>query len=544
MTTTTDRSFKLEHRAKGWCGRFRCGDGPRRRVYIQATDEVQAYARADRVRERIDALVAAGRASAAAAMIDAFNDARTEKQFSAVERAMRDLAHEAMREASLAGTGLRTFDDVLDYWLSGDLRRKYPQACREKGESSTEHARNDYNAVIKPILGHLPIKEITEEIAQQVVAKVSHRRPATRRKYQTIVRQVLDFSVWPLKLITYNPLPRKFVEGAGTPKEGQIIYPDEDSRFLSCSGIDLIERAVVGFQTRNGTRMGETEALTWRQVDFRHGAITLYDNKTGMPRVWAAEPDVLGALRRLREERDHDVEAGDRVFPDCRVESRDFRQHLLKAGVDRHELHHAEGNMRPVTVHATRASFCTVALAVGRPERWVMDRTGHTTSEMLEVYVRKARSVRALQAMRWFDPLDQILWPSNPKEAPGGSAAVARVCAELVQEMGHAVGHLAQIQPILASGSPPPREAPGSSTCSHAQDFSELDAHVHVDVHGGPAPSGEAGSSWGPASWGPADRERLLATLEAATAASQWPIVDRLTRILDGEPLPPPVPRN
>ena len=51
------------------------------------------------------------------------------------------------------------------------------------------------------------------------------------------------------------------------------------------------------------------------------------------------------------------------------------RVHLAAAGVDRAELFESSSSRRPIRFHDTRATFVTVALAVGRTEAWVSART-------------------------------------------------------------------------------------------------------------------------------------------------------------------------
>jgi len=61
-----------------------------------------------------------------------------------------------------------------------------------------------------------------------------------------------------------------------------------------------------------------------------------------------------------------------------------------------------------IRAHDLRASFVTVALANGRSETWVADRTGHTSSVMLNRYRRLARSFQEL-SVGDFIPLDRAI---------------------------------------------------------------------------------------------------------------------------------------
>lgn len=54
-----------------------------------------------------------------------------------------------------------------------------------------------------------------------------------------------------------------------------------------------------------------------------------------------------------------------------------LRADLRAAGVSRAELYARSANRLPVRVHDLRATFVTSALANGKTETWVMDRTGH-----------------------------------------------------------------------------------------------------------------------------------------------------------------------
>ena len=73
--------------------------------------------------------------------------------------------------------------------------------------------------------------------------------------------------------------------------------------------------------------------------------------------------------------------------------ARTFREHLRVAGVDRKALFERSETRQPIRLHDLRATFITVAMANGRNEGWIQDRTGHTTSQMLNRYRRAARSL-------------------------------------------------------------------------------------------------------------------------------------------------------
>ncbi len=88
--------------------------------------------------------------------------------------------------------------------------------------------------------------------------------------------------------------------------------------------------------------------------------------------------------------------------------SRLLREWLLKCGVDRPQLHTATEKRLAFRAHDLRATFVTVALAVGKTDSWVMDRTGHKSYQMLARYKRSARMAVEM-GITWFAPLHEII---------------------------------------------------------------------------------------------------------------------------------------
>jgi hypothetical protein len=204
-------------------------------------------------------------------------------------------------------------------------------------------------------------------------------------------------------------------------------------RMRSSSGhptpkVPLAYRVLFAFLDREGVRAGEAQRLRWGDLDLDRGAIALDENKTDDPRSWALDSGVSRALCAWRDMRD-DASPSDHVFIDqygrpIEVDglAEKFRSFLKAAGVSRSALHDAGPNRRPIRVHDLRATFVTLWLANGKTEAWVMDRTGHTTSQMLNRYRRAARSIAEL-GQGALAPLDEAipeLRPAKPKAAGGG----------------------------------------------------------------------------------------------------------------------------
>jgi len=192
------------------------------------------------------------------------------------------------------------------------------------------------------------------------------------------------------------------------------LYPAEDAALMACEDIPLCYRVLYGFLAREGMRKSEALALTWDDVDLERGVVRLDENKSKDPRAWALGLDVVTVLTWWKEQA-----ASPAVFSGARtsdlrtLRATMFRRHLRDAGVERPELFEDGPSRVAIRVHDLRATFVTLALAGGRTETWVTDRTGHKSHAMVNRYRRAARMATEL-GLGWLEPFDHVL-PEAPK---------------------------------------------------------------------------------------------------------------------------------
>jgi integrase len=399
----------LEKVDGGWRVRLRYGVGLRDRFFIVAKNGPAAQAKAARMKRMAADLAACGKSVEAKAVLEEAGLQQTEKGLLQVEEVVRVLCAESPA-GSAAPKGPVTFRDVGEMWMSGELRRLYPDDVKSKGSYSLRNSRG-LLAVIYPLIGDRPVASITLDDAERVKASLPPGiSQAQRAHYARHIRIIMSFAEYPLRLIERSPIPPKFVPGYGLKQALGFLYPDEDAKLLGCAKIEKHTRLLYGFLTRNGLRISEALALIWEDIDLQRGVLTLDKNKTSNPRAWLMSPDVVQALSDYRGSADPE----DVVFPEVAMTgiAKRFREHLLLAGVDRRELHARTKERRPLRVHDLRATFITLALANGATETWVMDRTGHTTSAMLAKYRRQARHAAELN-LGWLVDLDTALVPTE-----------------------------------------------------------------------------------------------------------------------------------
>ena len=296
-----------------------------------------------------------------------------------------------------------TLREVAGEWTSGALAERYPDHVRPVADPEDNEQRLSRILGVRvdgaTELGDLAVDAVTLRHLEAAMAGLppTATRPATRRHYAQVIARVLALAVYPLQLRESSPIPKGWLPRAGKPPAFPWLYPDEESALLGCVDVPLPARVLYAVASREGCRLSELLALQVRDFDARRGFVRLDHTKTGDPRTWALREDVCAGLTRWLELRRGSGRVGpdDELLPPAVAtghEGRVLRQHLLLAGVRRHELHHASQAWRPIRFHDLRAGFVTTALAAGRSEAWVADRTGHRSSSMIQRYRRAARS--------------------------------------------------------------------------------------------------------------------------------------------------------
>jgi integrase len=387
---------------QGWSVRIRCGSGQNPRFVIPLEDEHAAKQRAEKMRQIARMLVAAGLTEDAPTVLRKVAAQTTDAGVRNVEGFVAELCKDTPAAAK-AASSLVTFRQLGEQWTSGELHRRYPDHVKLKASVNTDVLRLQR---LYTSIGDVPLRDFVLEHAEQAMAALPEgRTAATRRHYGQLIARLLKLAVYPCKLIERTPLPAGFLPRSGVRPALSYLYPREDAQLLRCSRVPFGMRLLYGFLGREGCRLSEALALRWHHLDLDNGTVRLERTKTGDVRAWALSDGVTRALRQLRGLRGAD----EPVFPGVSDKAAEaFRAHLELAGVARRELFERSKTRRPIRVHDLRASFITLALANGRSETWVQDRTGHTTSAMLNLYRRQARHAAELN-LGELAPLNEAL---------------------------------------------------------------------------------------------------------------------------------------
>ncbi len=412
------RTGQVRFRGGKWTARVTVAKGKRQTFTLPTcTDQESARSRAGLLADIAGRLRDASQLDLAPSILERAASC-PEGRLGDVERVVAAaLVGNAAKDAHNAGL---TFKDLATKWTKGELARDYPDHVKVRRSIDKEVMRLDTH--VYPLVGHVPVADFTIDHAEQVMrALPSGFARATRRHVAQLLHRVLGLAVYPTRLIESNPLPRGWLPSPGKPKALTFLFPDEDATLLGCTDVPLAHRVLYGFLAREGMRKGEALSLCWRDLDLERGAVTLDMNKSDDPRAWAMSAGVAEALQAWHDHCDPEDD-DERVFAGLGdVHASTLREHLSTAGVERAQLFERSKVRQPMRLHDLRATFVTLALAHGRSEAWVADRTGHRSSQMINRYRRAARTVAELGLAELGSLVDAIPeFKRPPKGAEGG----------------------------------------------------------------------------------------------------------------------------
>ncbi len=351
-------------------------------------------------------------------------------------------------EPTPMGTGTisehMTFRQLGEMWTTGKLAGQFPWYVKAKKSADDDESR--LRLYVYAHLGDVPLREFAPPgglaLAQRVMAALpspdEFSQASARHVAQTIHR-VLGLAVYPLQILPVHPLPRGFLPKPSKDKAKTYVYPDEDVRLMRCTAVPLVERLFYGFLAREGSRVGEVRAVQLYEFDLDHGWGHLDETKNGKPKDWPLHQGTVVALKRYRDRlmgskhpHAHVFAKEDGSLLDEYALAENLRDRLKLAGVQRPQLYLRNEHRLALRAHDLRASFVTVALANGKTESWVADRTGHLSSQMINRYKRWARGHQEQNLGDWVplcDAIPELADDTSTKEGTNGRVDQNHVAA-------------------------------------------------------------------------------------------------------------------
>ena len=213
---------------------------------------------------------------------------------------------EAARQAEAAADARAKADGLT---LAEFFDRHYlPRAQKDK--SSWKHDLRRFKSKVEPALGALPLKAVTKAHVQEFIDELagSGLAPATVRHYQAIIRRA------------FNLATQTMVEGEAAfsglnPTAGLRAPEVRNARVRFLSGAEaerLIQESAASRQPdlqdavilslNTGLRLGEIAHLSWPDINFSGGFITVRDEASRKPGgTVPMNPAVLEMLKKRRQ---------------------------------------------------------------------------------------------------------------------------------------------------------------------------------------------------------------------------------------------------
>lgn len=292
----------------------------------------------------------------------------------------------------------------FDLWIGHRERR---------GMTSTPENRSHYREHIEPVIPK-HIRDWTPEDLRALCRALDTKVQAGELSWKSaanvwgtatkMCQDAAESKLEPLRVRRDNPAKGVLGPDRGAETAKQYLYPSEVLRFLACAAVPLEWRRTVALAVYLFPRAGELRMLRWDDVDLEHGTVHIHRSrdrntgrekatKTGQARRFAIEPALLPLLRALHAEAEGRATVAD--LPSDRDLARGLRRWLLRAGVDRAELHASGRTSKAMTFHDLRATGLTWMAVRGDDAHKIKQRAGHTDFKTTEGYIREAEAVRA-----------------------------------------------------------------------------------------------------------------------------------------------------
>ncbi len=329
----------------------------------------------------------------------------------------RLVSDEARASGLVPDTVRETVSEYAKRWL----------AAREGRLRSTRANKAHLETHLLPLLGAADMRSVERTAIERVVANLDTKvrkaeltAKSARNIWGTIGKMFDDATnakpATGLRCLDVDPTDKvRGPDDDGVTKRLQFLYPSEFLRFAACEDVPRRWRQNAAIAIYLCLRDGEQRALRWANVDMEHGVVTVaetFDRETGEDREGTKTnaarmihiPPTLMPLLALMRKR-----AGGKghVCPlgSLRDMARGLRSRLLRAGVDRAELHRDTSVSKQIRWHDLRGTGATWLAVQGRPATEIRDVLGHTHTNMTDRYMRNAAMLRGGRFGEPFPPL-------------------------------------------------------------------------------------------------------------------------------------------
>ena len=434
-----------------------------------------------------------------------------------------------------------------------DYVKRWMQERERRGLSSVATDRGRLTNHVLPLLGHLPIGDVTDEELRALVSSLDAKVNAKEFSWKTAARcwglvtklfaDACGSKDNSLRVRKGNPTTGVVGPDRQEQKGKQWLFPSEMTTLAACEAIPLRWRRLYALAAYLYLRPGELAGLEWRDVHSAHGYVHVHQaldlrtgeikpTKTKHTRKVPIHPSLGPLLAAMLQEcggegrvvqHDHANKEAEHGFPPIEDLAATFRGHLERAGVTRAELTEDRPTTKRITFYDLRATGITWEVLAGTEHLRVMQRAGHANFTTTQGYIREAEAV-GLSVGVPFPPLPSSLVAGHSSRSivpSGGGGPKVRDTEEKTR------------RPERDSNATDVPESPGNCSALGGSADSANSAHVNAKS----ANSGDVGrvetieKDDSPASrsaLGGVVETALAEALQQAAAAAQWSTVEAI----------------
>jgi integrase len=167
------------------------------------------------------------------------------------------------------------------------LNQYSSSAGNNKGERSVRREKDLFKLWISPVIGNLPLKDISAFHLERIKKNMSdaRRSPRSVRYALAVIRQVFNFAKFNNLYGGETPVGKVRMPQADN-KRYRYLSHEEANRLLEHlepENPQIYEMAMISLHC--GLRAGEIFSLTWGDIDFQNGTMFLKDTKGGRNRT-------------------------------------------------------------------------------------------------------------------------------------------------------------------------------------------------------------------------------------------------------------------
>ncbi len=301
-----------------------------------------------------------------------------------------------------ADEGERTDDWFARYFAFRDNR----------GIKGLRQERDRYASHLSPLFGKRPLRTITRQEVEQLVARLDERVRAREMSWRSAghvwamlshaLKEACSSKRLDLRVREDNPAAGVRGPDRGRDKAKQFLYPSELLAILVCERVPVRWKRLIALSAYAYPRPGELEALVCEDVDLVHGVLHIHQaaddegeargTKTGMVRLVPIEPTLRPLLEVLLEEQG---KTGRLVtMPPEEDLSERLRRYAQWAGVTRPALFvdPKHPTLKRLTWYDLRATGITWRAVRGDNPTKLHLAAGHEDLKTTMIYIRTAEA--------------------------------------------------------------------------------------------------------------------------------------------------------